>query len=288
MPTSLEKSEDKTASRFETVEGTLIAEEKDGLDIAGGSKQLEPAGKPADPVRERQRALRLYVLLPLLFLTVALMGGLRLASPDNSFVFMAPALICLFFSLVLIVLFVRGRLIAFETWFSDDHSTSHNVANGVLLLSLFAATTQVFNSVLPETGLPFWVVSFCFAWSLWNNFFADFDNKKLLRSMTPLFAFAFVAKYVVLAGLTAPAGDGGWLRSLIENPAKETVTWLLELPRYSRGTGYIQFFCLLFYFAGLYILPSSADRLDYPLSFVHNPAGGPFGTVNSEQSRVNS
>ena len=75
--------------------------------------------------------------------------------------------------------------------------------------------------------------------------------------MIALFAFAFVAKYVVLAGLTAPTGDS-WLRSMIENPAKETVTWLLELPRYSAGTGYIQFFCLLFYFAGLYMLPKSA------------------------------
>lgn len=186
------------------------------------------------------------------------MGGLRLASPDNAFVFMSPALVCLFFAVVLIVLFVRGGMIAFDSWFSDDHTTSRNIASGVLMLSVFAATTQVFNSVLPETGLPFWVVSFCFAWSLWNNLFADFDNKKLLRSMIALFAFAFVTKYLILAGLTAPAGAGSWLRSMIENPAKETVTWLLELPRYSSGTGYIQFFSILLYFAGLYMLPKDA------------------------------
>lgn len=260
MRKPLEKSTDEPLDDLETVEGSIIPADDEELGRPPAGEMIAAHGSLTAAARERQRALRLYVLLPLLFLTVALMGGLRLASPDNSFVFMAPALICLFFAVVLIVLFVRGRLIAFETWFSDDHSTSHNIANGVLLLSLFAATTQVFNSVLPETGLPFWVVSFCFAWTLWNNFFADFDNKKLLRSMTAMFAFAFVAKYVLLAGLTAPAGDGGWLRSLIENPAKETVTWLLELPRYSRGTGYIQFFCLLFYFAGLYILPSSAER----------------------------
>lgn len=207
--------------------------------------------------RERQRALRLYIFLPLLFLSVALIGGLRLAAADNAFVFLAPALVCLLFAAVMLVLFARGRLIEFEGWFSDDFSTTHNVANGAMLISVFAATAQIFNSVLPESGLPFWVVSFCFAWSLWNNLFAELDNKRLLRSLIALFAFAFVAKYVVLAGLTAPAGDGGWLRSLIENPAKETVTWLLELPRYSSGTGYIQFFCLIFYFLGLYLLPRS-------------------------------
>lgn len=243
------------------VDGAVIGSEEVNIrSTAEDPKLIGPGSRANDSVRERQRALRLYILLPLLFLTVGLLGGLRLASPDNSFVFMAPALICLFFAVVLIILFVRGGLIEFDAWFSDDHSTSHNIANGVLLVTVFAATAQVFNSVLPETGLPFWVVSFCFAWSLWNNLFADFDNKKLLRSMIALFAFAFVSKYVVLAGLTAPAGDAGWLRSMIENPAKETVTWLLELPRYSRGTGYIQFFALLFYFAGLYMIPRRTGR----------------------------
>ena len=253
---------DKTIEDLEVLDGAAVFSEDENeneLSRPGNPKLIEGGETSSDGPRERQRAIRHYVFLPLLFLTVTLMGGLRLASPDNAFVFMSPALICMFFAVVLIVLFVRGGLIAFDGWFSDDYAVSHNISNGVLMVSLFAATVQVFNSVLPETGLPFWVVSFCFAWSLWNNLFAAFDNKKLLRTMIALFAFAFVAKYVVLAGLTAPTGDS-WLRSMIENPAKETVTWLLELPRYSTGTGYIQFFCLLFYFAGLYMLPSSADR----------------------------
>jgi hypothetical protein len=256
----LEKKSDEpfeSIEEVEAVDGSVVLSEED-VQGSGTDRKLIGGSRSANDVRERQRALRLYIFLPLIFLTVALMGGLRLASPDNAFVFMSPALICLFFAIVLIVLFVRGGLIAFDTWFSDDYSTPHNISNGVLMLSLFAATAQVFNSVLPESGLPFWVVSFCFVWTLWNNLFAEFDNKKLLRSMIALFAFAFVAKYVVLAGLTAPTGDG-WLRSMIENPAKETVTWLLELPRYSAGTGYIQFFCLLLYFAGLYMLPKSAN-----------------------------
>ncbi len=208
--------------------------------------------------RERRRSLKLYIFLPILFLTVALMGGLRFAAADNAFVFMAPASICLFFGGLLIVLFLRGGLIALDEWFSEEHSTLTNLSNGVLLISLFAATVQAFNSVLPETGLPFWVVSFCFAWSIWNNLFADLNNPKLLRSVIAIFVFAFVAKYIVLAGLTAPVSEGGWLRSMVENPAKETVTWLLELPKYSAGTGYVQFFGLLFYFVGLYLLPRSA------------------------------
>lgn len=225
-----------------------------------GPANAELVNRRADSsaLTARQRALRIYIFLPLLFLTVALMGGLRLASPDGAFVFVAPALVCLLFAVVTLVLFVRGGMVSVDGWFSDDNSTSQNIANGVVLASVFAATTQVFNSVLPETGLPFWVVAFCFAWSLWNNLFAEFDNKKLLRSLIALFAFAFVAKYIILTGLTAPAGEGGWLRAVIENPVRETATALLSLPRYSSGTGYIQFFCLLFYFLGLFLLPRSA------------------------------
>jgi hypothetical protein len=207
--------------------------------------------------RDRKLAVRLWIFLPALFLTVSLMGGLRLASPDGAFVFVAPALICLIFGVVLMGLYFRGGIVALEGWFSDDFSTTQDVANAAVLVTLFAASVQVFNSVIPESGIPFWVVAFCFAWTLWNNLFAEFDNKKLLKSMAALFAFAFVAKYIILAGLTAPATDGGWLRSMIENPARETATWLLDLPRYSSGTGYIQFFCLLLYFVGLYLLPRS-------------------------------
>ena len=257
MKENLEKTANDILDRASSADAEIMPPGENELTRSG---RRSAANKPVaeETARKRQRALRLYVFLPFLFLTVALMGGLRLASPDNAFVFMSPALVCLFFALILIVLFVRGGMIAFENWFSDEYSTAHNISNGVLMLSLFAATSQIFNSVLPETGLPFWVVSFCFAWTLWNNLFAEFDGKKLLRSLVALFAFAFIAKYVVLAALTAPSGDG-WLRSLIENPAKETVTWLLELPKYSAGTGYIQFFCLLFYFAGLFMLPKSAD-----------------------------
>lgn len=238
-------------------DGEIVeASEKTEAGLRSADVPLLSSG--SDAARERSRAYRLYVLIPVLFLTSALFGGLRLASPDGAFVFVTPALLCLIFAVVLTVLFIRGGMLSLDGWFREDFPTRQNIANGAVLLTAYAATVQSFNSVLPETGLPFWVVAFCFAWSLWNNLFADFDNKKLLRSMVALFAFAFVAKYIVLSGLTAPAGQGGWLRSMIENPAKETMTWLLELPRYNAGTGYIQFFCLILYFAGLFMLPRDA------------------------------
>ena len=71
-----------------------------------------------------------------------------------------------------------------------------------------------------------------------------------------MFGLAFVVKYLVLANLTAPLNES-WLRGIFENPTKEAFTWLLDLPRFSAGTGYVQFFAVAFYLLGLFLLPTS-------------------------------
>lgn len=235
----------------------------DGLLVDAGDAELETVVSPRaieskTAQSANQKAYLLYIFLPFIFLTVTLMGGMRFASPDNAFVFLKPALFCLIFSAILLILFFRARLIELDGWFSEGFSTVKNIANGAVLLTLFAASAQLFNSLLPEQGLPFWVVAFCFFWTLWNNLFADFDTKKLLRSLGALFGLAFVVKYLLLANLTAPANES-WLRGLIENPAKETFTWLLDLPRFAAGTGYIQFFAVAFYLIGLFLLPARSE-----------------------------
>ena len=197
-----------------------------------------------------------YIYLPTIFLTSALLGGLRINAADGAFIFLGPALICLVLATVLMILYVRGNLLRLDGWVSESFGPLKNTANVAVLTSLFAASTQLFNSLLPEAGLPFWIVGFCFVWTLWNNLFSEFDARRTIRSLAALFGLAFVVKYLVLANLTAPAGDG-WLRSMIENPGREAVTWLLELPRFSATTGYIQFFAVVLYFAGLYFLPAS-------------------------------
>lgn len=197
-----------------------------------------------------------HLLLPFIFLTVALLGGLRISGTDGAFIFLKPALVCLIFASVVLVLFARARMIELESWFSESFSALKNVANGFVIVTLFAAAAQVFNSLLPEQGLPFWIVAFCFFWTLWNNLFADFDTKKLFRSLGGLFGLAFVAKYLVLANLTAPAGQT-WFAALTENPGQEAFTRLLDLPRFSAATGYIQFLAVALFLLGLYLFPPS-------------------------------
>lgn len=235
------------------IDGELLEISTDKEIEAEKSNQLSTKSKEQRTKDEGQNHLQ-YIFLPLFFLTVALLGGLRFGAADGAFIFLKPPLVCLIFATLLIILFFRAHLITLDGWFSESFSTLKNLANGGILLTLFAASTQVFNSLLPESGLPFWIIAFCFFWTLWNNLFADFDTKRLLQSLGGLFGLAFVVKYLVLANLTAPESQTWWQTISSGNLTKEAFTYLLDLPKFSAATGYIQFFALGFYLIGLFLV----------------------------------
>ena len=234
---------------------SLTTEQKNKLSKANEQQDT----KEKKTVRNPQSAIRNYLLLPFVFLTIALLGGLRVGGKENDFLFFKPHLICLVFAAILLALFFRAGLIKINNWFSEEFSVIKNAASAAILLALFAASAQVFNALLPESGLPFWIVAFCFFWTLWNNLFAEFDAKKLVKSLGGLFGLAFVVKYLLLANIAAPANESWW-RGIVQNPAREAFTYLLDLPGFSAATGYIQFFTLLFYLIGLFLLPPSLVR----------------------------
>lgn len=247
-------------------EGLYIPTYDDRIDVVDDElltdvKPRTPPAKAEKPKANYQRPILIYLILPAIFLAVTLLGGLRFGALDNAFIFLKPPLVCLVFAAVLMILYFRSGLIRLDGWFDEDGSMLQNAANSGVLVTMFAASVQLFNSLLPEQGLPFWVVGFCFFWTLWNNLFAEFDTKKLLRSLGALFALAFVVKYLVLANLTAPSG-GGWIQRIFENPGKEAFTWLLDLPRYAAATGYVQFLALALYLIGLFLTPPSVNRED--------------------------
>lgn len=208
--------------------------------------------------RDSNQLLVRFLLLPTLFLTVALMGGLRVAVETRAFLFIAPPLIALVLAVLLMLLFVRGQLINLRGWLSGDHAPLTNASHALTLCALFFASAQAFNSVLPERGLFRWMFAFFFLWTLWNNQFAAFDARRLLRSLAVLFGTAFVLKHMLLASLYAP--DGGWLKrlagALLEGFTQGT---LGEQESFAPATGYISFFTLALYVLGLVLLPSTPD-----------------------------
>jgi hypothetical protein len=234
----------------------IVEVDREDCVVGEAAPEVGLSRRDGSAVELKNVSISTYIVLPLIFLLVTLLGGLRLNSTDNSLVFLKPALVCLVFAAGTLVLVVRAGLISIDGWFNENNPTLRNLANATILLTLFSATVQIYNSLLPEQGLTFWIVGFCFFWTLWNSLFAGFDANRLLRSFGALFGLAFVIKYLVLTNLAAPEG-ASWFQRMMENPGRETVTWLLDLPRYGSGTGYIQFFTLCFYLIGLYLTPAS-------------------------------
>lgn len=210
--------------------------------------------------RSKNRALVRFVLLPMIFLTVALMGGLRIDAESRAFVFVPPPLITLLLSVLLMVLFVRGHMVELKQWLSSDQPPVTNVSHALTLLALFFGSAQAFNSVLPESGLLFWFFSFFFLWTLWNNQFSSFDARRLLRSLGVLFGTAFVLKHMFLAALYAP--EGGWLKRFANLLLEGVTLGTLDSPAFAPATGYISFFTLALYVAGLILLAPAPQPLE--------------------------
>lgn len=217
--------------------------------------------------RSRNRALLDYVALPTLFLTVVLLGGLRVSAENRSLIFVAPPLITLLLAVLIMLLLLRGRLIRFHQWVASDLSPLTNVVHIWMLITLFFASAQAFNSVLPESGLLHWLFSFFFLWTLWNNQFSSFDPRRLLRSLAILFGTAFVLKHMLLASLYST--EGGWLKRLAGTLVQGVSLGTLDTPNFAPATGYISFFTLILYVAGLILLAFARnheiDRVVDPL-----------------------
>jgi len=126
-----------------------------------------------------------------------------------------------------------------------------------MFITLFFASAQAFNSVLPERGLLHWLFSFFFLWTLWNNQFSSFDARRLLRSLAILFGTAFILKHMLLASLYSP--EGGWLKRVAGTLLQGVTIGTLDAPSFAPATGYISFFTLTLYVVGLILLASAAN-----------------------------
>jgi hypothetical protein len=219
--------------------------------------------------REKNRALLVYVLLPTIFLAVALLGGVRVAAGTGALSFVVPPLVTLLLASMLLVLFARGGAVRMGAWLSAGNTPLQNVSHALTLGALFFASAQSFNSVLPERGLLRWLFSFFFLWTLWQNLFTPFDARRLLRSLAALFGTAFVLKHMLLASLFDPGG--GWLRRLSGTLLEGVTLGALSGEAHAPATGYVSFFTLALYVLGLFLLPPEpGDR----------PAGDSLSTAD--------
>ena len=208
--------------------------------------------------RLRNQALLSFIVLPMILLTVALLGGLRVNSEGGALMFFPPPLVTLVLAVLMLLLFVRGGLIDLRAWVASHHSPLTNCSHILTLIALFFASAQAFNSVLPERGLLHWLFSFFFLWTLWNNQFSSFDARRLLRSLMVLFGTAFVLKHMLVASLYAP--EGGWLKRIAGTLLQGASLGTLDAPAFAPATGYISFFTLVLYITGLLLFTLNSDQ----------------------------
>ena len=189
-------------------------------------------------------------VLPALFLTVALLGGLR---PGADVLFPAPALSALVLAVLLVAALVQSGACDPARVVNGRRSALAN-ANGVAVLAtLFVAAAQLFSLLTPDAGLPRLVLSVYFLVLMLNTLAAAPDAVHVLRSLGVTLGAAFILKFIVLAALSDPAATrlGRALQLLLEGVSLGTVTQ----PAQPAAAGYLAFVAVCLFLVAVWMLP---------------------------------
>jgi hypothetical protein len=197
------------------------------------------------------------VALPVLFLTVVLLGGLRLAGP---LMLMPPSPYMLTLGVLFLRVLVGSAALAPGRLLASRRSALANVNGAVVLATLWAAAAQTMMMLTPESGLPRLTLNVFFLILLLNTAAALPDRRRLLRSLGVIFGSAFILKYVVLSELSAP-GDSAPKRALHVLLDAVTLGALVQNPLHP-AAGYIALLAAILFLIGVWLLPHSDTSSD--------------------------
>ncbi len=194
--------------------------------------------RPTDGAGDRSAAREAF-LLPVLFLTVTLIGGLRVGLVGGQLDFRSPPLISLVLGILLVGVLIQGGVLAPERLMSERRAPLENLSGAILLVVLFAGSAQLFNAMTPETGLLHLFVNVFFVVLLWNTMAARPDRMRLLRSLLVVFGSAFALRYIVLAALYDPGG--GLAKRVLTTLMEGATLGTLGYETWAPATGYLAF-----------------------------------------------
>lgn len=206
------------------------------------------------------RELLRHVALPLVFLTSALLGGLRFVGADLEMRFVAPPLATLLLGAWLVVLFGRAGLVRLDDWLGERRPPLENLSNALTLATGFGATVQTLNAVLPEDALFFSVFALAFGFVFWNAMFVVARADRFVRSLGGLLLASFVVKYVLLAALFEPSESV--TKTIVQALLKGVTLGGLDATPYARATGYTAFAAVALYLVGLWAASPPRDEAD--------------------------
>jgi hypothetical protein len=148
-------------------------------------------------------ALREAIVLPLVFLTVMLLAGTQFGARVE---LVPPSLFALVLATMLLAALIRGGALAPQRLLHNGRAILANANGAIVLATLFGASAQVLAMLTPRSGLPLFFVEVLLFVLLLNTLVAQPERARLLRSVAVTLGSALILKFVVLAGLSEPAG----------------------------------------------------------------------------------
>jgi hypothetical protein len=195
--------------------------------------------------------LREAFVLPSLFLTVALLGGLRLGADVR---LVPPPLVTLVLAVLLLASLIRSGVLRPDRLLSPHRTGVENACGAAVLLALFGASAQVFTLLTPDSGLLHVLVSVFFLVQLLTTLTAVRDRLAMLRSLAVLLGCALFLRFVALESLYAPGR--GVIKRVVTALLEGVTLGALDYVPTGAATGYVAFLTLTLYLVGLVLLPA--------------------------------
>jgi hypothetical protein len=189
-------------------------------------------------------------VLPLVFLTVTLLGGLRIGETTR---LVPPSVYALVLGVLTLRVVVQSGALATSRLLSASRSGLANANGLIVVVALWLAASQTMAMLIPESGLPRVAFGVFFLVLLLNTAAAAPDRVRLLRSLAVTYGAAFLLKFVVLHELSSP-GQGrikGVLQVLLDGVTLGTLMQEVEHPL----TGYLALAGVLLFLLGVFLLP---------------------------------
>jgi len=193
--------------------------------------------------------------LPMAFLSVALLGGLRIDTAGR-FGFAPPPLMALVLAVVLVAVLFRAGAIVPEALVHPARPGLANASGLAIVLALGAATAQVIATLTPDGGLLTLVFDVAWLVLFGNTLAARPDRRRLLASLLVIFGAAFVVKYVILSALYAP--DSSLMKRAVMALLEGVSLGGLAYQPPGPATGYVAFAAVLLYVGAVAALPQAA------------------------------
>ena len=225
--------------------------------------------------------LREAIVLPCLFLTVALLGGLRLGTDVR---LIPPPPGALIIAVLAVGALSRSQALVLERFLHRRRTPLENLSGAIVLVTLLAASAQAFNAVTPDTGLLHLIVSVFFVVQLLTTLAGVRDRLAMLRSVAVLLGCAFVIRYVALESLYAP---GPSMMKRVMTALLEGVTLgAIEYQPAGSATGYVAFLALALFIAGLVLLEWPEPGPSEMVNFRLKPEATEPGTLTVVESEA--